>query len=212
MRCIYLRIEDFVADRIINLCNKQHITMYRLAQISGLKQSTISNIMKRGTLPNLITLEKICIGFGITMSQFFQEKEECLNLTTQQKEIINIWIDLDEEKRELFYNILLGMKNSGWWFFWLGRSEIVLKYEYFWKCLNAVISIISMEISGYIWYVLLSYGSVWVLGRPVLFIAGILMQRAMKVLEESQLYQKNKKCRKNKKIVFWNWFLCINVL
>lgn len=63
MRCIYLRIEDFVADRIINLCNKQHITMYRLAQISGLKQSTISNIMKRGTLPNLITLEKICIGF-----------------------------------------------------------------------------------------------------------------------------------------------------
>ncbi|MDE6968704.1 MAG: helix-turn-helix domain-containing protein [Eubacterium sp.] len=113
MRCIYLRIEDFVADRIINLCNKQHITMYRLAQISGLKQSTISNIMKRGTLPNLITLEKICIGFGITMSQFFQEKEECLNLTTQQKEIINIWIDLDEEKRELFYNILLGMKNSG---------------------------------------------------------------------------------------------------
>ena len=148
MRCIYLRIEDFVADRIINLCNKQHITMYRLAQISGLKQSTISNIMKRGTLPNLITLEKICIGFGITMSQFFQEKEECLNLTTQQKEIINIWIDLDEEKRELFYNILLGMKNSGWWFFWLGQSEIVLKYEYFWKCLNAVISIISMEISG----------------------------------------------------------------
>ncbi len=47
------------------------------------------------------------------MSQFFQEKEECLNLTAQQKEIINIWIDLDEEKRELFYNILLGMKNSG---------------------------------------------------------------------------------------------------
>lgn len=108
-----MHIEDFVAERITELCAKQQISMYRLAQLSGLKQSTISNIMKRGTLPNLITLEKMCDGFGITMSQFFQENGECLSLTAEQKDIINIWITLDAEKKELFYHILLGMKNSG---------------------------------------------------------------------------------------------------
>ncbi len=113
MRCIYLHIEDYVTERVINLCDKQQMSMYRLAQMTGLRQSTISNIVKRRTLPNLITLEKICDGFEITLSQFFQEKEECLNLTQEQKKIVNMWIMLDEDKRKLFYNILLGMTEVG---------------------------------------------------------------------------------------------------
>lgn len=108
-----MHIEDYVAGRVVSLCDKQNMSMYRLAQVSGLKQSTISNISKRRTLPNLITLEKICDGFRITMSQFFQEKEECLNLTEEQKKIISMWNMLDEDKKKLFYNILLGMSEYG---------------------------------------------------------------------------------------------------
>lgn len=111
MECIYLRVEDFVAKRITELCQKQHITMYRLAQLSGLKQSTISNIIKRGTLPGLITLEKICSGFGITLSQFFQEHDECGALTEEQQNIVNMWITLSADKKELLKTILQGMAN-----------------------------------------------------------------------------------------------------
>lgn len=111
MRCIYLHVEDFVAKRTIELCEKQHITMYRLAQMSGIKQSTISNIMKKKTLPNLITLEKICNGFGISLSQFFQEDDMCFTLTDDQKQMIDIWIALDREKRNVIKTILQGMAN-----------------------------------------------------------------------------------------------------
>ena len=70
MRCIYLHIEDYVTERVINLCDKQQMSMYRLAQVTGLRQSTISNIVKRRTLPNLITLEKIK---GSCFTTFFLE-------------------------------------------------------------------------------------------------------------------------------------------
>lgn len=109
MRCKYLHIEDFVAKRTTELCEKQHITMYRLAQLSGVKQSTISNIMKKKTLPNLITLEKLCNGFEISLSQFFQEEDMCFTLTDYQKQLIDIWTALDREKRNVIKTILKGM-------------------------------------------------------------------------------------------------------
>lgn len=107
-----MHVEDFVAERTIALCEKQHITMYRLAQMSGIKQSTISNIMKKKTLPNLITLEKICNGFGISLSQFFQEDDMCFSLTDDQKQLMNIWTALEREKRDVIKTILQGMAGT----------------------------------------------------------------------------------------------------
>lgn len=107
-----MHIEDFTANRIIELCEKQHITMYRLAQLSGVKQSTISNIIKHNTLPNLVTLEKICTGLGITLSQFFQEDDTCFSLTAEQKQIVNLWITLNSDNKNLIMTILQGMADT----------------------------------------------------------------------------------------------------
>ena len=46
---------------------------YALAENSGLTQSTISTWRRRNLQPNVASIEKICSGFGITLSQFFQE-------------------------------------------------------------------------------------------------------------------------------------------
>lgn len=107
-----MHVEDFAAERIIELCEKQHITMYRLAQLSEVKQSTISNIVKHNTLPNLVTLEKICTGLGITLSQFFQEDDTCFSLTDEQKQIIKLWITLDSDNKNLIMTLLQGMVNT----------------------------------------------------------------------------------------------------
>ena len=42
--------------------------------------------MAQENLPSLITLEKICIALGVTLSQFFQESNS-ENLTEEQEEI-----------------------------------------------------------------------------------------------------------------------------
>ena len=41
---------------------------YALAENSGLTQSTISTWRRRNLQPNVASIEKICAGFGITLS------------------------------------------------------------------------------------------------------------------------------------------------
>lgn len=57
--------------RIKQLMEKEGITEYRLAELSGLSQSTILNIFNRNTAPTIPTIEAICNGLGISMAQFF---------------------------------------------------------------------------------------------------------------------------------------------
>ena len=59
---------------------------YRLSKESGLSESTIANIFKRNNVPTIATLEAICGGFGITLSQFFAENE-MVELTPDLKEL-----------------------------------------------------------------------------------------------------------------------------
>ena len=69
-----------------------------LAENSGLTQSTISIWRRRNLHPNVASLEKICSGLGILLSQFFQE-EDAVYLTPDQKEIPDLWAKLSPAQR-----------------------------------------------------------------------------------------------------------------
>ncbi|MDR2546785.1 MAG: helix-turn-helix domain-containing protein [Lachnospiraceae bacterium] len=59
-----------ITKRILALCKERNITVNRLATLSGMKQSTIENIVKENTKsPGLRTLHRILQGFGMTHSQ-----------------------------------------------------------------------------------------------------------------------------------------------
>ena len=66
-------------DRLRRLLDERGWTEYRLAKQCGLSLSTIANIYRRNTVPSVATLEVICKGFGITLSQFFAEGEMVVN-------------------------------------------------------------------------------------------------------------------------------------
>ena len=67
---------ELYAFRIRQLCQKQGITINKLATISGLKQSTVDNII-RGTSknPKVKTLHKIAGTFNMTLSEFLNFPE-----------------------------------------------------------------------------------------------------------------------------------------
>lgn len=67
-----------VCERIKELCEKHKISRYTLAYRAAIPKSTLMNIFK-GTNPTTATICKICNGFGITMSEFFQSEffEKC---------------------------------------------------------------------------------------------------------------------------------------
>lgn len=72
---ITLNIGEAVKFRIIELCDKQNITINKLATISGVTQSTLNNITggrNKGT--NISTIKKLCDGLDITIQEFFNSK------------------------------------------------------------------------------------------------------------------------------------------
>lgn len=65
-----------VANRIIELCQKQGISINKLGTISGVSQSTINNITsKRNNSATVATIKKLCDGLEITLGEFFSTPE-----------------------------------------------------------------------------------------------------------------------------------------
>ena len=78
-------------------------------QNAGLSQSTISTWYRKGQVPTIQTLEKVCRGFGITLSQFFAEGDDAIFLTQAQKEMLDNWSVLNPKQRELVTELLKNM-------------------------------------------------------------------------------------------------------
>lgn len=94
-----------VLDRINELRKKQGWSLYKLSEESGVSQSTLSNMFVRKTNPSIATLSMICDAFGITLAEFFNEKNSNFSgdelillsnyrkLSAKEKNIINSLID-----------------------------------------------------------------------------------------------------------------------
>lgn len=61
-------VSEFVTNRIIELCEQRHFSMYHLCQVTGIAQSSLSYIRKGKILPTLTTLDKFCEGLSITVA------------------------------------------------------------------------------------------------------------------------------------------------
>lgn len=81
-------------------------TEYRLAEESGLPQSTISSWYRKNMVPTLSSLEKICGAFGITLSQLFAEEETPVTLTESQKRLLDAWTRLNEEQQNVIFALI----------------------------------------------------------------------------------------------------------
>ncbi|MEI3552832.1 MAG: helix-turn-helix transcriptional regulator [Acutalibacteraceae bacterium] len=67
-----MNVGQAVRERIAELCEEKHITINKLANISGITQSTLDNIMSgRNNSTTISTIQKICDGLEITVTDFF---------------------------------------------------------------------------------------------------------------------------------------------
>lgn len=61
--------------RICELCCKQNITSYALANRAGIPPSTLNSILEnKSKNPGINSINKICIGFDITLSEFYHSE------------------------------------------------------------------------------------------------------------------------------------------
>ena len=94
-----------VLSEITRLRLQRNWSEYELAQHSGLAQSTISNWYRKKQIPTIPTLEKVCCGFGITLSQFFASEDDVVSLTVEQKQLLGCWAALTDTQQALFMDL-----------------------------------------------------------------------------------------------------------
>ena len=99
--------------RLHQILENRGWTRYRLSKECGLNETTIANIYKRNTMPSIPTLEAICKGFGITLSQFFADGD-LVELTPDLKELFNNWVTLTPDQKTALLTMAkaLNEKNS----------------------------------------------------------------------------------------------------
>lgn len=100
-----------VHAKLRKLLDERGWTEYRLSKASGLSDATLANIFRRNTMPSIPTLEAICNGFGITLSQFFAEGD-MVELTPALKELFDNWVSLTPEQKVAAKQMLKAMNQK----------------------------------------------------------------------------------------------------
>ena len=95
-----------ILERIKKLRDERGWSNYRLARESGISENSLNNLFRRNNLPTIPTLESICNGFGITLSQFFAEGGEAVELSESQQEMLMTWSALTEEQKTTLLEFL----------------------------------------------------------------------------------------------------------
>lgn len=96
-----------ILEKITELREERHWTEYQLAEKSGLTQSTISSWYRKGLVPSIPSLEKICDAFGLTLSQFFLEDQtEAVVLSNRQSRLLSYAAKLSPEQLEALLTFL----------------------------------------------------------------------------------------------------------
>ena len=98
-----------VNRRIQQLLEERNWTEYKLAKESGLSQSTIANLFRRNTTPSISTLELVCKGFGISLSQFFSEGN-MVELSNEQMEFFSNWVSLTAHEKAIIADLVKALK------------------------------------------------------------------------------------------------------
>lgn len=91
--------EHDIIKRIISICEARSWTIYRLAKESGITYSTLCTMLHKANAPSIPTLIKICNGFDITLSDFFNENQDRAMLSDSQKEHLIQWNSLSAENQ-----------------------------------------------------------------------------------------------------------------
>ena len=91
--------EQEIITRIKQLCNTRNWSFYRLAKESGITYSTLCTMLHKANSPSVPTLIKLCNGFGITLSEFFDVTNDTALLSPEEKHVLCLWNALNGENR-----------------------------------------------------------------------------------------------------------------
>lgn len=88
-----------VLGRINELRNARKWSVFKLAQFTGIPQSTIATWYQKNLCPPIDKLEMICDTFHISLAEFFSTGQS-IDLTEEQLGLINKWNILTDKQKQ----------------------------------------------------------------------------------------------------------------
>jgi transcriptional regulator with XRE-family HTH domain len=98
-----------ILERIKQLRDSRGWSNYRLAKEANISEGSLNNLFRLNNQPTIPTLEAICAGFDITLSQFFADSNEAVVLNAEQKEMLDMWNTLTKDQKTALLELLKKM-------------------------------------------------------------------------------------------------------
>ncbi|MDK2965364.1 helix-turn-helix transcriptional regulator [Lacrimispora sp.] len=99
-----------VLGKIEELRTARKWSVYKLAQLSSIPQSTIATWYQKGLYPPIDKLEILCNTFQISLSEFFSTGNQ-MELNEKRLEMLNKW-NLLTEKQKLAVDVIMDAFNE----------------------------------------------------------------------------------------------------
>ena len=96
-------------DRIQQLCDERGWSYYQLAKASGITYSTLNTMVNKQNMPSLPTLQKLCQGFGISVTDFFEPSRSQTGLTKDQAACLSLFTALSPDEKQLALAYMKGL-------------------------------------------------------------------------------------------------------
>lgn len=91
--------------RLNELREAKQLSIYKLSQDSGVSQGHISDLENGQYQPTIETLNKLLSPMGITLAEFFNENGDVSVLTDREKEVVESFRTMPEDKAELYLQL-----------------------------------------------------------------------------------------------------------
>ena len=104
-----------IHKRIKQMAKDRGLSTYELAKRSGMTISSLYNMFERGTMPKIETLQKICDGMEVSLSDFFafcSKPKAGSHLTENDILLLEINRELTKQNQEKLMIYAEGMKAS----------------------------------------------------------------------------------------------------
>jgi transcriptional regulator with XRE-family HTH domain len=102
-----------VLERILQLTEQRNWSKYKLAKESDIPLSSLNSLFAKNNQPTIPTLQKICNGLGITLSDFFDNETPSLPktfLSHEDKKMLQLYHSLNRRDKKIIQLLLQEMQ------------------------------------------------------------------------------------------------------
>lgn len=101
-----------ILKKIQSYMKVKNWSIYKLAKESDVPYSSLNSMFLKNTQPTIPTLEKICCGLGISMSDFFENGNKdnlsFIHIEEDEKELLYLYNNLSTGDKERFLYYAMG--------------------------------------------------------------------------------------------------------